>query len=159
MFATLSKREHYLALLPDDVAPYPTQTKPGWQTDLAYARKIGVIMGIIGYEERDSLEWIRDERGQLDRILSDGECGLIDGKRCFLWSRGFRRVFDHTCEPSDADAPRPPRIPGAGVDRDYIIIARAAVAAGRAISVAQHLSVYVVSGCIPMSTFLPSRLT
>jgi hypothetical protein len=134
-------REHYLALTPDDIAPYPTQSEPSWQTDIAYARKIGLIMGIIGYEERDSWEWIRDGREQLDRILRDGERGLIDGRRCFLWSREFRRVFDHTYEPSEADSLRPQRIPRSGVDRDYVAIARDCLAAGRAPRVAEHLSV------------------
>lgn len=134
-------REHYLALTPDDIAPYPTQTEPSWQTDIAYARKIGVIMGIIGYEERDSWEWIRDGREQLDRILRAGERGEIDGKRCFLWTEEFRRVFDRTYEPSGADSPRPPRTPrSGGIDRDYVAIARAAVARGAASNVAQHLS-------------------
>ena len=53
-------RQNYLALTSDDIAPYPTQSEPSWQTVIAYARKIGVIMGRIGYEERDSWEWIRD---------------------------------------------------------------------------------------------------
>jgi hypothetical protein len=134
-------RQNYLALTPDDIAPYPTQSEPSWQTDIAYARKIGVIMGIIGYEERDSWEWIRDGRDQLDRILADGKHGAVDGKRCFLWSREFRRVFDHTYEPSDADTPRPPRIPRGGIaDRDYVAIARQWVASGKATQAAQRLS-------------------
>jgi hypothetical protein len=103
-------------------------------------RETGGELGIIGYEERDSWEWIRDGREQLNRILRDGECGLIDGKRCFLWSREFRRVFDDTYEPSEADSPRPPRIPRSGLDRDYVAIARHCVAEGRASEIAGHLS-------------------
>jgi hypothetical protein len=134
------QRHHYLSLTPDDVAPYPTQSEPSWQTDIAYARKIGVIMGIIGFDERDSWEIIRDGREQLLRILAAGDAHAIDGRRCFLWSRDFRRVLDRTYEPSAADAPRPPRRPRGIADYDARAKAREFVASGRAARAAAFYS-------------------
>lgn len=99
----------YLKLTREDVLPYPTQTEPSWQTDIAYARKIGVIMGIIGYEERDSWELVRDGRDILNKIKGGGRRKIIDGKKLYLWSTSFKLQFDKLYKESPDDHGRPLR--------------------------------------------------
>jgi hypothetical protein len=97
-------------------------------------------MGIVGYDEHDSWEIVRDGREQLNRILEARAHHSVDGRRCFLWSRDFRRVFDQTYEPSAADTPRPPRCPRGVADHDAVAKARQFVASGKAASAAAFYS-------------------
>lgn len=133
-------RRNYLELVPEDVAPYRTQTEPSWQTDIAYARKIGVIMGIIGFNEHDSWTLERDGREELQKMCVAGLQGSMDVKKCFLWSREFRRFFDSEDEPSSLDSPRPPRRAYRGADYRSAEIAREWTAGGKALGNSELLS-------------------
>jgi hypothetical protein len=98
-----------LALNHEDMVPYLSQKEPSWMTDIAYARKIGVIMGIINDHERNSWEINREGIKELRRIQEAGDKGLVDARRCFLWSTKLRRLFDPDYSSSSQDSPRPPK--------------------------------------------------
>jgi hypothetical protein len=97
-------------------------------------------MGVVGYEERDSWELVRDGRSELKRIVTAGERGEIDGKQCFLWSADFRRRFDRGYSPSPGDAPRPPKRFRGIANRHIVTRAKELVASGEAIELAPRLS-------------------
>jgi len=107
---TFIRTEGYLHLTAEDNARYDTQTEPSWHTDIAFARKIGVIMGVVSYEDRDS--WGLTHAGivTIDSLLKSGESGQIDGAECFLWSPRLKMFFDPDYSPSARDVPRPKKI-------------------------------------------------
>ena len=133
-------KEGYLKLNREDNTAYPTQSEPSWQTDIAYARKIGVIMGIIGYTERDSWEFIRDGRDALNKIKKAGDDGGIDGKELYLLSTPFRRQFDQSYHESAADRARPLRQLRRGCNKNVVLIVNGWIRSGEAEANAERLS-------------------
>ncbi len=107
---TFIRSEGFLELTAEDNTCYPTQSEPSWHTDIAYARKIGVIMGIVSYEGWDSWGLTHDGIVTVDSLLKSGQSGKIDGAACFLWSSRFKNIFDSDYAPSAKDVPRPPKL-------------------------------------------------
>ncbi len=99
-----------------------------------------MIMGIIGYSERDSWEFIRDGRETLNKVLEAAESGCVDGRELFLWSSSFRRIFDKTYSESSQDRSRPIRKLRRGCNRNVVAIAREWMETGQAEAVAKRLS-------------------
>ena len=107
---TFIRTEGYLHLTSEDNARYDTQSEPSWHTDIAYARKIGVIMGIVSYEDWNSWGLTHTGAVTIDSLVKSGESGEIDGAQCFLWSSTLKRVFDTDYASSGRDVPRPKKI-------------------------------------------------
>ena len=101
------RAKQYLRLAPADREPYPTQTEPRWQTDIAYARKIGVISGLVSYNARDAWGISRPGREVIRALIAKGR--EIQVHRCFLWSTDFKRTLCPEYRPSVIDLPRPER--------------------------------------------------
>jgi len=103
-------RQHgFLALNQEDRIPYPTQTEPAWMTDIAWARKIGVLFGIVSAEERNAWELNRAGATALDSVFEGAKNGRLAVSECFLWSTTFRRLFVPSYAPSSTELARPPR--------------------------------------------------
>src|SRR5213593_1212600 len=102
-------REGLLALNEADMIPYETQTEPCWKTDIAWARKIGVLSGLIGNDERDAWEIIRPGVRALENVTEAIRTDPHLVTECFLWSPKLKRIFVPSYLPSPADTPRPPR--------------------------------------------------
>jgi hypothetical protein len=103
-------KEHgFLALTQEDQIPYASQTEPCWRTDIAWARKIGALSGIVSAEERNVWELNRAGAAELDHVHEGAKKGLLAVSECFLWSTSFKRIFVPAYSPSPTDAPRPPR--------------------------------------------------
>jgi hypothetical protein len=103
------RAERLLALNQGDTIPYPTQSEPAWMTDIAWARKTGVLFGIINDDEPNAWEINRQGTNALRGIFEGATSGEFDVKQCFLWSEKLRRTFVPSYLPSPADSPRPPR--------------------------------------------------
>lgn len=98
-----------LLLTQEDRIPYPSQTEPAWMTDIAWARKIGVLAGIISDEARNAWELNRAGATELDSLHREAGEGKIPLAECFLWTEIMKRVFNPKHLPKDTDIPRPPR--------------------------------------------------
>jgi hypothetical protein len=103
------RQEQLLAINAADMIPYNTQTEPCWMTDIAWARKIGVMSGLIGYDERDAWEIIRPGVRALEGVTNAAKTQPQFVTQCFLWSTRLKRAFVPSYLPSAADIPRPPR--------------------------------------------------
>ena len=99
------RAKHYLHLEAIDRTPYPTQTEERWRTDIAYARKIGVISDVVSYNARNAWGITRSGREAIRKLVAHGS--ELQVHRCFLWSNDFKRVFHRKFEPSELDTPRP----------------------------------------------------
>lgn len=102
-------RENYLHLRPEDQDPYPSQSEPSWQTDIAFARKYAVIFGMVNNTEWNSWELFRDGREFLRDVQGKCEDGRLSVSRCPLWSRRLKKLMCSSYEPSDADATPAPK--------------------------------------------------
>lgn len=103
------RREGLLALNAADMIAYNTQSERCWMTDIAWARKIGVLSGLIGHDERDAWEIIRPGVHALETIMEGANADPLFVTECFLWSTKLKRVFVPSYVPSPTDIPRPPR--------------------------------------------------
>jgi hypothetical protein len=83
----------------EDNEPYPTQQEPSWETDVAWARKIGVLMGLVLNNTRNAWGLTRQGKATFEALLKHGANGDIDGHKCFLWSNAFKRQFDFDYTP------------------------------------------------------------
>lgn len=101
--------ERYLELRREDHDPYPTQTEPCWQTDIAFARKYAVMFGMVNNTEWDSWELFRDGRVFLRDVQAKCIDGTLSVAQCPLWSHRFKRLMSSSYEPSDLDLPRTPK--------------------------------------------------
>lgn len=102
------QREGYLELRPEDQNPYPSQSEPSWQTDIAFARKYAVIFGMVNNTEWNSWELFRAGREFLQDAQAKCEDGRLSVSRCPLWSERFKRLMSSSYEPSEMDiAPVP----------------------------------------------------
>lgn len=128
-----------LSLNGEDYAPYRTQKEPSWQTDIAWARKIGVLMGLISSLARDSWALTRDGIATIDHLLEQGQKGEIDAGHCFLWSLTLKRVFDPDYVASSSDTPRPSKRHKAAFD-NCITFASMIIENGRGVDIAEQLS-------------------
>jgi len=133
------RRFALLSLNGEDYAPYRTQKEPSWQTDIAWARKIGVLMGLVSYLARDSWGLTRDGIATIDHLLEQGQKGEIDASRCFLWSPTLKRIFDLDYVASSSDTPRPSKKHKTAYDSS-ITIASVIIESGAGVVVAKQLS-------------------
>lgn len=99
---------HWFDLQPGDLKPYETQTEPRWHSMIAWARLAAVHREfMLHHDENDHWEISRkgiDKMEQLRRQFTSGE---LDVRRCYFWSRTFKKWMNPTYEPSDTDHRRP----------------------------------------------------
>lgn len=107
---TFIRSEGYLDLTAEDNAPYRSQSEPSWNTDIAYSRKIGLIMGLVSQEGRDSWGLTSEGISKIDYLLNATSTSKFNAGACFLWSKTLKRVFDPAYSPSPSDLPRPAKI-------------------------------------------------
>jgi len=101
------QREGLLTLRPEDHRPYDSQNEPSWQTDVAYARKDAVMLGLIDNSEWNSWELVRRGREYLNQTKKECLEGGIVVSRCCLWSTKLKWIFDPSYRPSSNDAKAP----------------------------------------------------
>jgi hypothetical protein len=91
-----------------DFPPYPGQNEPRYHTLLAWARKDALIeKWLVDTTERDAWQLSRPGREVLDRTFTRYQNGSLTVRKCYLWTRKFKKLVDPNYEPSDEDAIRP----------------------------------------------------
>jgi hypothetical protein len=102
--------EHLFEIQQDDWVPYPTQTEPKWHTMIAWARKDCVMRGrewMFDHDEADHWEATRRGLDVFQKFARKFQTGELDVRRCYLWSRTFKRKMYPGYEPSSRDSSRP----------------------------------------------------
>ena len=100
--------QHWFDVQPEDWNPYPSQTEPRWHTLIAWARKDCVLRDyMFDHDENDHWEITRKGLDRFDVLRAAFATGKRDVRKCFLWSRIFKKWICPAYDPSDKDAKRP----------------------------------------------------
>jgi hypothetical protein len=115
--ALIQKNGWYNLRAADDLPPYDSQTEPGYQTLLRWARKDAVELELIANDHRD--EWAMTRRGSqsLDKLLGKFRSQEFAVQRCYLWTPLFKRFVDPMYSESEHDTLRPAPKPRRGDTR------------------------------------------
>jgi hypothetical protein len=105
------QQSHFLDIQPEDWQPYESQSEPKWHTMIAWARKECVIREYkFDHDEKDSWGVTRNGITVFEKFRSRSTDGILDVRRCFLWSGAFKKKMCPTYAPSDRDAKRPKQL-------------------------------------------------
>jgi hypothetical protein len=95
-------------LRPGDWKPYDTQTEPRWHSMIAWARLACVHREFMfPHDENDHWEITRKGLEKIERLRGRFASGELDVRRCYYWSRKFKKWMTPSYEPSDNDHRRP----------------------------------------------------
>lgn len=95
-----------------DLPPYENKSEPKYHTLLAWARKDCYERDwMLKTDLRDDWAISRDGRQVLENAVRKYRSGTWDVRKCYLWTRAFKKLINPNYVPSDQDALRPPEKP------------------------------------------------
>ena len=98
----------WLDLRPEDWKPLESQTEPRWHSMIAWARMDCVNSDLMfHHDENDHWEITREGLDKFEQFRGRFSREELDVRRCYLWSRAFKRFMNPTYEPSERDHTRP----------------------------------------------------
>jgi hypothetical protein len=104
------REHHWFDIRDEDRLPYPSAAtnEPRWHTLIAWGRKDAVLAELMFDHGHDQWELTRRGIEEFRAVCSQYQLGVLEARRCYLWSVAFKQWMVSSFLPSDRDWPRPP---------------------------------------------------
>ena len=102
-------QNHWFDIRDEDNKPYPSAAtnEPRWHTLIAWGRKDAVLAELMFKHGTDQWELTRRGIEEFCSIRAQYRSGVLEARRCYLWSVAFKQWMVPAYLPSDRDWPRP----------------------------------------------------
>jgi hypothetical protein len=103
------REHHWFDIREEDRTPYPSATtnEPRWHTLIAWGRKDAVVAELMFSHGQDQWELTRRGIEEFRSVRAQYQSGVLEARRCYLWSVAFKQWMVPSFLPSDRDWPRP----------------------------------------------------
>jgi hypothetical protein len=100
----------WLEIQPADVRPYPSASEPRWQTMISWARETLASKGLIDRSISDCWQPTKEGINSAVLVRKDFAEGVLDVRRCYMWTTKFKSYMMPDYVPDDNDVSRPPYV-------------------------------------------------
>jgi hypothetical protein len=99
----------YFDVQQEDLEPYPKAAtrEPRWHTLIAWARKDCLVAGYLMEGERDAWAITRDGVKEFADSQEKFRSGILDARRCYMWTPRFKQYMQPGYVLSTEDRKRP----------------------------------------------------